>query len=114
DVLKQVRAWDFGATENEGDFTVGVREALGADGFTYIVDVTRGQLGPDNVNKRLEQTAKLDGKKVSVRLPQDPGQAGKSQASSFLKLLAGYNVIAKPISGDKLTRAQPFAAQVNV
>ena len=63
DVLKQVRAWDFGATENEGDFTVGVREALGADGFTYIVDVTRGQLGPDNVNKRLEQTAKLDGKK---------------------------------------------------
>ncbi len=61
--MKQVRAWDFGATENEGDFTVGVREALGADGFTYIVDVTRGQLGPDNVNKRLEQTAKIDGKK---------------------------------------------------
>ncbi|VCX05510.1 hypothetical protein BANRA_00020 [Acinetobacter baumannii] len=114
DVVKQVRAWDFGATENEGDFTVGVREALGADGFTYIVDVTRGQLGPDNVNKRLEQTAKIDGKKVSVRLPQDPGQAGKSQASSFVKLLAGYSVIAKPISGDKLTRAQPFAAQVNV
>ena len=45
DVVKQVRAWDFGATENEGDFTAGVREALGADGFTYIVDVTRGQLG---------------------------------------------------------------------
>ncbi|HFE9896774.1 TPA: phage terminase large subunit, partial [Acinetobacter baumannii] len=65
-------------------------------------------------NKRLEQTAKIDGKKVSVRLPQDPGQAGKSQASSFVKLLAGYSVIAKPISGDKLTRAQPFAAQVNV
>ncbi|VCZ55792.1 hypothetical protein BANRA_02034 [Acinetobacter baumannii] len=62
DVVKQVRAWDFGATENEGDFTAGVREALGADGFTYIVDVTRGQLGPDNVNKRLKQTTELDGK----------------------------------------------------
>ena len=48
-----------------------------------------------------------------MRLPQDPGQAGKSQASSFVKLLAGYSVIAKPISGDKLTRAQPFAAQVS-
>ncbi|EXU24254.1 terminase-like family protein [Acinetobacter baumannii 24845_7] len=89
DVLKQVRAWDFGATENEGDFTVGVREALGADGFTYIVDVTRGQLGPDNVNKRLKQTTELDGKNVTVRIPQDPGQAGKSQALSFVKLLVG-------------------------
>ncbi|MDQ9817322.1 terminase, partial [Acinetobacter bereziniae] len=88
-------------------------EALGADGFTYIVDVTRGQLGPDNVNKRLKQVTELDGMGVTVRIPQDPGQAGKSQASSFVKLLAGYSVIAKPISGDKLTRAQPFAAQVN-
>ncbi|MGN5756910.1 hypothetical protein ACNQOU_20100, partial [Acinetobacter calcoaceticus] len=70
--------------------------------------------GPDNVNKPLVQTAKLDGKKVSVRLPQVPGLAGKSQACSFVKLLAGYNVIANPISGDKLTRAQPVAAQVNV
>ncbi|MFV5365443.1 phage terminase large subunit [Acinetobacter oleivorans] len=114
DIVKQVRAWDFGATENEGDFTAGVREALGADGFTYIVDVTKGQLGPDNVNKRLKQVTELDGMGVSVRIPQDPGQAGKSQASSFVKLLAGYDVKAKPVSGDKLTRAQPFAAQVNV
>ncbi|EME4844507.1 phage terminase large subunit, partial [Acinetobacter baumannii] len=114
DVVKQVRAWDFGATENEGDFTAGVREALGADGFTYIVDVTRGQLGPDNVNKRLKQTTELDGKNVTVRIPQDPGQAGKSQALAFTKLLSGYHVVAKPVSGDKITRAQPFAAQVNV
>ncbi|MFZ4001313.1 phage terminase large subunit, partial [Acinetobacter baumannii] len=112
--VKQVRAWDFGATENEGDFTAGVREALGADGFTYIVDVTRGQLGPDNVNKRLKQTTELDGKNVTVRIPQDPGQAGKSQALAFTKLLSGYHVVAKPVSGDKITRAQPFAAQVNV
>ncbi|HAV3471643.1 TPA: phage terminase large subunit, partial [Acinetobacter baumannii] len=90
------------------------REALGADGFTYIVDVTRGQLGPDNVNKRLKQVTELDGMGVTVRIPQDPGQAGKSQASAFVKLLAGYDVKAKPVSGDKLTRAQPFAAQVNV
>lgn len=49
-----------------------------------------------------------------VGIPQDPGQAGKSQVKSFTKLLAGYNVVALPVSGDKVTRAQPFAAQVNV
>ncbi len=77
-----------------------------------------GFFKPDNIQivdaLPADVLKQVNGKKVSVRLPQDPGQAGKSQASSFVKLLAGYSVIAKPISGDKLTRAQPFAAQVNV
>lgn len=56
----------------------------------------------------------MDGKSVAIRLPQDPGQAGKAQAKSFIKMLAGFSVKAETVSGDKITRAQPFAAQVNV
>ena len=41
-------------------------------------------------------------------------QAGKSQAKSFIKMLSGYAVKAETVSGDKATRAAPFAAQVNV
>ena len=32
----------------------------------------------------------------------------------FTRLLAGYDVVASPETGDKVTRARPFAAQVNV
>jgi predicted phage terminase large subunit-like protein len=56
----------------------------------------------------------MDGKSVSIRLPQDPGQAGKSQAKNFITMLSGFNVKAETVSGDKITRAQPFAAQVNI
>ena len=49
--------------------------------------------------------------RVATRLPQDPGQAGKDQAQSFLKLLAGFNVKCVQESGDKVTRAEPLSAQ---
>ena len=44
----------------------------------------------------------------------DPGQAGKSQVRALTRLLSGYPVSSKPVSGDKVQRARPFAAQVNV
>jgi predicted phage terminase large subunit-like protein len=59
-------------------------------------------------------TASLDGKSVRISLPQDPGQAGKTQILYLTRQLAGYRVISSPESGDKITRAEPFAAQVNV
>ena len=114
DIVREVRAWDLAASENEGDFTAGPRMLKTTDGTIYIVDMVHGQWGPDGVNRNLKQTAEMDGRKVAIRLPQDPGQAGKSQAKSFITLLAGFNVIVEVVSGDKITRAQPFAAQVNV
>lgn len=114
DIIKEVRAWDLASSENEGDYTAGMRQAKGKDGYIYIVDVQHAQLGPDGVEKRIKQTAQMDGKGVAIRLPQDPGQAGKSQAKNFITMLSGFNVKAETVSGDKITRAQPFAAQVNV
>ena len=58
--------------------------------------------------------AQRDGTTCRIRLPQDPGQAGKAQVAYLTKRLAGFTVTALPISGDKVTRAEPFAAQVNV
>ena len=48
---------------------------------------------------------------VRVRLPQDPGQAGKDQAQSFVRLLSGFSVRTEPVSGSKESRAEPVAAQ---
>ena len=50
-------------------------------------------------------------KRVKIRLPQDPGQAGKDQAQSYIKFLAGYDVTAVPESGSKEVRTEPMAAQ---
>ena len=113
--LQIVRAWDFAATANGGDYTVGVK--LGYDKETqlaYVLDVVRGQFAPEEVELILKNTADKDGHSVKILLPQDPGQAGKSQAKSFVKLLSGYSVLVSTVSGDKETRASPVAAQANV
>jgi predicted phage terminase large subunit-like protein len=111
--LKLCRAWDFGATEDSGDYTAGVMMGKSPDGFWYVTDVVRGQWGAETVIKNLKQTATLDPRSASIRIPQDPGQAGKAQVGQLTRLLAGHNVKSEPISGDKETRAFGFSAQVN-
>lgn len=113
-----VRGWDFAASIEEvgkdPDWTVGGKLGITPSGRWIIADINRLRGGPEDVEASLTNTAKRDGPGTRVRIPQDPGQAGKSQAANFTKKLAGYTVTAKPVSGDKVTRAEPFAAQVNV
>lgn len=114
EILKEVRAWDLASSENEGDWTAGPRMLKTKENIIYIVDMVRGQWGPDGVERNIKQTAHMDGRKVVIKLPQDPGQAGKSQAKNFTTMLSGFPIVTEVVSGDKITRAQPFAAQVNV
>lgn len=115
---KRVRAWDLAATEKTGtrnpDWTTGVRLAKHDDGSFVVEDVVRLQGGPDDVEAAILQTARLDGRSVEIGLPQDPGQAGKTQVLYLTRKLAGFAVKASPESGDKATRAAPAASQVNV
>lgn len=112
--LKFTRAWDFAATVGGGDWTVGGKMAKMADGRFLIADVRRFQGGPDEVRTALKNTADTDGRPTRIRIPQDPGQAGKDQAQSMVRLLSGYKVEAKPVTGEKTVRAEGFASQVNV
>ena len=66
------------------------------------------------VENTVLQTAATDGTGVTVRMTQDPGQAGKAQAEQFIRKMAGYAVVSKPATGDKSTRATPAAAQAEV
>lgn len=109
---KMSRAWDLAATAGSGDYTVGVKMGRDADGRIWILDVVRGQFETDQRDRIIKQTAALDGRGVRVRLPQDPGQAGKSQAMHMLRLLHGSAVNILPVTGSKDVRAEPFASQV--
>lgn len=112
--LELVRGWDLAATKNAGDWTVGGKLGRDKDGGLWIVDMQRERGGPDDVERLLVNTAKADGPRVRQSVPQDPGQAGKSQAAYLGRKLAGTNFTFSTETGDKATRAAPFAAQVNV
>jgi predicted phage terminase large subunit-like protein len=112
--IQWVRGWDLAGTEGGGDYTVGLRLGKMPDGRYVIADVSRFQEGPDRRDRAIKATAERDGWDTKVSIPQDPGQAGKTQVLSFARLLAGFPLHTSPETGDKITRAEPFAAQVNV
>lgn len=118
DVIKWARGWDLAATseDEKGDpaYTAGVLIGKRKNGRYIVADVINKRLSSADVREIIKQTCVTDKakhKRVATRLPQDPGQAGKDQAQSFLKLLAGFTVKCIPESGDKVTRAEPFSAQ---
>lgn len=109
-----VRAWDLAGTKDGGDWTAGGLLGLTPDGRYVIGDMVRVRESPEGVEAMIKATASRDGNLTTVAIPQDPGQAGKSQVRALTRLLSGYPVSSKPVTGDKVQRARPFAAQVNV
>ncbi|MGZ3324426.1 MAG: phage terminase large subunit [Xanthobacteraceae bacterium] len=111
--IEWVRGWDLAST-TDGDYTAGVKLGRLPDDSFVIADVVRLRVGPEARDAALVNTAALDGKRTKQSIPQDPGQAGKTQVLYLTRALAGYTVLSSPESGDKVTRAEPVAAQINV
>jgi predicted phage terminase large subunit-like protein len=112
-MVERIRRWDIASSSGKGDYTVGALVGKDAGGRFYVLDVVRGQLGTDDRNNVMVQTANKDGASVRIVVPQDPGSAGKDQSLAFTRLLSGYNVKAVRETGSKETRADGFASQVN-
>jgi predicted phage terminase large subunit-like protein len=110
---KIVRGYDLAASDGKkSPYTVGLKMMLTNDKRIIILDVDRYKKTPGLVEQRILSTAKSDGKKVIIDIPQDPGQAGKSQKAAFARLLHGFTVRFSPESGSKEIRATPLASQV--
>ncbi len=108
-----MRGWDLAST-TDGDYTAGVKLGKMMDGRLIVADVVRVRVGPDERDAAIKNTASADGKMVKISIPQDPGQAGKTQVLYLTRSMAGHRITSSPESGDKITRAEPIAAQVNV
>lgn len=107
-----VRGWDLAATAKEtAAYTAGVLIGKAQDGRFYIADATRIQGSAADVERLIVNTASQDGAGVKGSIPQDPGQAGKAQSQYLIRQLAGFDYRASPETGDKVTRADPLAAQ---
>jgi conserved hypothetical protein len=118
DIVLWCRGWDLAATSEdesgESAYTASVLIGKRRSGNYVIADVINKRLKAAEVRKLIQITCKTDKAKygrVVERLPKDPGQAGKEQAESYLKMLAGYLVKAIAESGSKESRAEPLAAQ---
>ena len=111
------RGWDFAATKQTGtrdpDWTVGVKLARLPSGLYVVLDVFRDRGGPNDVAGWLNNVGRQDGTGVKISFPQDPGQAGKSQAAFFTQMLSGLNFEHSLETGDKATRASPVISQCN-
>ena len=134
DVTKWVRAWDLAATapdeldesdgmpqalrknsrKDDSAYTAGVLLGKRKNGRVIVANVINVRENGADVRKLIKDTAAIDRAmygNVTIRLPQDPGQAGKDQAQSFVRMLGGYAVSVALESGDKVTRAEPFSSQ---
>jgi predicted phage terminase large subunit-like protein len=110
-----VRGWDLAATvkteNNDPDATAATKIGRLTDGRFIVLHHKHMFGSPGEVETAIKSTAETDGKEVSVHLPQDPAQAGKSQVAALAKLLAGYEARFRSVSGDKVTRFKAFSAQ---
>jgi predicted phage terminase large subunit-like protein len=109
------RGWDLAATpkteDNDPDWTAGTKIGRSIDGRYFVLDHRRTRESPAGVERFLFNTASEDGLEVEVSLPQDPGQAGKSQVAALIRKLEGYTARSSPETGDKVTRFGGFSAQ---
>lgn len=114
DIVQVCRAWDKAATQGAGDYTVGVLMGKCRSGRMVILDVVRAQLSPDNVSVLMDEVTRWDksvwGSKYHVRVPQDPGSAGKAVAIQDKRTLGA---VAAPVTGKKAKRAEKYAEEVN-
>ena len=113
--LTIARGWDLAATEEkpntDPDWTCGTKIGHTPDKTYYVLNHIYERMTPGNVEKLLKNTATQDGYRVTIGLPQDPGQAGVSQRVTLAKLLTGFDVRFRPVTGDKLERFKGFSAQ---
>lgn len=116
-IIARARGWDCAATEGGGDWTAGVRMSLTSGGMVYVEDVVRGQWGTkafEGEGGILKQTVRMDPPATRQREEQEPGSAGKKLIEFHATLLRGYDYRGTTATGDKQTRARPFAAQCAV
>jgi predicted phage terminase large subunit-like protein len=115
-VIKRVRGWDVAASKPtagnpDPSWTRGVKMSLDTKGRFYVEDVVSLRGSPAQNHDLRLTTAKQDGPKVVQAFWQDPGGAGKDQATNFKTGLPGFSVRTVVAREDKITYASPVSTQ---
>jgi predicted phage terminase large subunit-like protein len=108
---RRIRYWDKAATEEGGARSAGVLIARSSQKIFYVEHVIAGHWSAHRREQIIRQTAEADGTSVSIWLEQEPGSGGKESAEASVRNLAGFPVRLDRVTGSKIERAAPFAAQ---
>lgn len=111
-----LRYWDCAATvpnpkkRNDPDWTVGTLLGLSPEGQWFVGDVVRFRKSPLDTEKAIAQTAAVDGRRVPVRMEQEPGSSGVGVIDHYRRtVLVGYDFDGVRPVLSKEERAAPFA-----
>lgn len=123
-VAARVRYWDPAASRQQKagdpDFAVGTLMSKPRDGpleGSYVVeDIDRDRGSALELERRIVAAAQRDGKRVRIRIEEEPGSQGAAYVAHLVQRLAGWDVrgVKHGAGADKRTRAMPFAAQMEV
>jgi predicted phage terminase large subunit-like protein len=111
---RRVRFWDLAATApapgKDPDFTAGCLMAE-HEGQVFIEDMRRERETPLGVQRLVKTTAEQDGRKVRIRMEQEPGSSGVNTIDLYQRtVLRGYVFAGVRSTGSKAERADPLSA----
>ena len=114
DNARRLRYWDLAATAPKGgsdpDWTVGLLMAE-HHGVFWIADVARFRGTALDVEKRMKQTAEMDGRQTPVYIEEEGGASGKIVIDHYQRqVLPGFAVYGNRPAAAKAVRAAPLAA----
>lgn len=101
--------WDKAATSGAGDYTAGVKIGRTPDGRYIVADVINAQLSTNERDVTVKGILERDN--ISTYIEREGGSSGKDVAFYHAQMFAGFPVHSETVTGSKLTRAEPFAAQ---
>jgi predicted phage terminase large subunit-like protein len=103
----RIRMWDLaGSAKKKSDYCAGVLVARSkATGIYRVEHVIHEKLEPGPLDRKMRETAELDGKDVWVGLEEEKSGSGKLVSAHFRRLLRGYVVRPQRPTGDKVERA---------
>ena len=118
-INRSVRFWDLAATPmrpgTDPDYTAGVRVDYGVDGLYYVVDVQRMRGTPGEVERLVNQTARMDGISTQIVIEQEPGASGVNTIHHYVtRVLPDFTVRGQRATGSKVERAGPVSSQAEV
>ena len=117
---RTIRFWDKAGTapnraNPDPDWTRGARVSIATDRRIFIEDIVGIQADPGDVEALIKQTAMLDGKRVAVRIEQEPGSSGKDVIDHYVRnVLQGFDIAGVRSTGSKEERAAPVSSQAKV
>jgi predicted phage terminase large subunit-like protein len=114
-----VRRWDMAATvpktqkkRDDPDFTAGCLMGIDSHGRIYIGDMQRWRKGPLEAELTIKSIAETDGRRIPVRMEQEPGASGVSLIDHYKRgVLLGWDFDGNKPVLSKEERARPLAKQ---